>query len=553
MFYKGIIFDLDNTLYDYNVCHNFALESVFTYLNDTFPSINITRIEYEKIANDLKRELVNSASCHNKSIYFKHLLEHMNVGYKSFNAIHNIYWTTFYTKINCFDGVKDFIQWNKKQNIKIAVLTDYETEYQIIKLERLGLLEYIDVIVTSEEIGKEKPSCQMFLSVLNKMRLSAENVLMIGDNLDKDILGAFDIGIFSYWFSQNKIKSKKYISFDCFNTLLYDFISIHSDLVELTKISKYCGERFDLVQAGGGNTSVKTRNDWLVIKSSGYNLTNIDTKNGYSVLDNEKINYDIDTGQTKDVTTYNVFGTKRASIETYMHSILKKYTVHLHPIQINRVLVCESARDIINNVYPNSLIIDYLTPGIKVCNKIKESYANQNVIFLLNHGIIVTSDHINNIYKLIDDILIKFEREQKLSGSFDKYKFTNNISDIINTKYNLDNVSYLVEDSIINAFLIQKKYMFKINITFPDALVYCGIEKLDGLLNLDDSVECPKIIIENSRVYITANSLVKCKEIEEVLKSELLIIDSEVNKKYLTNEETYFLNNWDAERYRKLI
>jgi hypothetical protein len=62
----------------------------------------------------------------------------------------------------------------------------------------------------------------------------------------------------------------------------------------LTKISKYCGERFDLVQAGGGNTSVKTINDWLVIKSSGYNLTSIDTKNGYSVLDNRQINQDIE-------------------------------------------------------------------------------------------------------------------------------------------------------------------------------------------------------------------------------------------------------------------
>ena len=108
-----------------------------------------------------------------------------------------------------------------------------------------------------------------------------------------------------------------------------------------------------------------------------------------------------------------------------MHSILQKYTVHLHPIQVNRVLICETARDIINKVYPNSLIIDYLTPGILVCNKIKESYTNQNVIFLLNHGIIVTSDDINNIYRLIDDILITFEREQKLSGYFDKYKFTN--------------------------------------------------------------------------------------------------------------------------------
>jgi FMN phosphatase YigB (HAD superfamily) len=553
MFYKGIIFDLDNTLYNYNICHDFALESVFTYLNVTYPYIDKIRIYYEKIANDLKNELTNTASCHNKSIYFKHLLEKMKVGYKSFNTINNIYWTSFYTKMDCFDGVKEFIQWNKNQNIKIAVLTDYETEYQIVKLERLGLLDYIDVIITSEEIGKEKPSTQMFLSSLNKLSLSAENVIMIGDNLNRDIIGAVDIGIFSYWFSHCNIKSLKYISFHCFKTLLQDFISIQDDLYELSKISKYCGERFDLVQAGGGNTSVKTINDWLIIKSSGYNLTNIDTKNGYSVLDNKKIIQDIETGQNKDVTSYNVFGTKRASIETYMHSILQKYTVHLHPIQVNRILVCETARDIINKIYPNSLIIDYLTPGILVCNKIKELYTNQKVIFLLNHGIIVTSNDIKNIYYLIDEILTIFEREQNLSGYFDKYKFTNNISKIINNKYNVVNVSYLVEDTIINTFLINNKDLFKTNITFPDALVYCGMKKMDGLLSINESTECPKIIIENNRVYISANSLAKCKEIEDVLKTELIINNSKMNKKYLSSEETCFLNNWDSEIYRKMV
>ena len=42
-------------------------------------------------------------------------------------------------------------------------------------------------------------------------------------------------------------------------------------------ISRYCGERFDLVQAGGGNTSVKI-NDIMFIKASGFNLADI-TKN----------------------------------------------------------------------------------------------------------------------------------------------------------------------------------------------------------------------------------------------------------------------------------
>lgn len=553
MFYKGIIFDLDNTLYDYNACHDFALESVFEYLRDVYPSTNINKSLYEKIAKDLKKELINTASCHNKSIYFKQLLEHLNVGLLSFSPIHDIYWRSFYTKIKCFDGVKEFIQWNKQQNIKIAVLTDYETEHQITKLEKLGLLDYVDVVVTSEEVGKEKPSKQMFLSVLNKMSLSAESAIMVGDNFEKDIVGAMDMNIFAYWLNDyTEQKNKKYIPFISYTTLLTDFISIYNDLTNLKRISKFYGERFDLVQAGGGNTSVKTRNGWLIIKSSGYNLTSVDTQNGYVIADNDKIIQDIETKHVNDVTSYNVIGTKRASIETFMHSLLKKYTVHLHPIQVNRILVCKHARDIINKIYPNSLIIDYLTPGIKVCGKIKELYSNENVIFLLNHGIIVTSDNINELHELIDDILVKFEKEQQIMG-FEKYKFTNTLTSIVNKKFHLDNVSYLVDDSIINTYLIHNKQLFYTNVTFPDALVYCGESILEGLANIHQCNECPKIIVENNTVYITGNTLAKCKEIEDVLKSVLIIADSEMDKNYLTSEEIYFLNNWEAEKYRKII
>jgi hypothetical protein len=65
--------------------------------------------------------------------------------------------------------------------------------------------------------------------------------------------------------------------------------------------------------------------------------------------------------------------------------------------------------------------------------------------------------------------------------------------------------------------------------------------------------ELPKIIIVNGHVYINSTSLNKCKEIEDVLLSNLIILDSNYEKNYLPAEEICFLNNWDAEKYRKLL
>jgi len=558
MFYKGVIFDLDNTIYDYNLCHNKAINEVFDYLIKNNKSVHIEHVKrvYEDISNKLKYELTNTASSHNKSIYFKQLLEKLNIGFSLFLTINNIYWETFYNNMICYEGVIDFLVFNKSIGKKIGILTDYETEYQIIKLDKLGILKYIDVIVTSEEVGIEKPSSQMFNTILNKLRLNSNEVIMIGDNFKKDIKGAMNMKIFSYWFNCDKADAfcDNYVIFNSFKDLHTKFNNIHKELVNLKNISKYCGERFDLVQAGGGNSSVKI-DEFMFIKASGYNLTNIDENNGYVTMNNIKLVEDIFKENIKDILHYNIIGDKRGSIETFMHSILKKYTIHLHPIQVNRILVSINATEIINEIYPNSLIIEYFTPGIKVCNKIKENYNNENVIFLLNHGIIITSDNISEVYNLIKDVLEKFESYQNMD--FLKYKNTNKISKTINNVFKIDNISYLCEDQIINYYLNNNLELFKESIAFPDCLIYCGIKVLFGLENIDKYKTLynapPKIIIENNLIYLNSHSITKCKEIEDVLKSNLLILDSNFEKNYLSHDEICLLNNWDAEKYRQLL
>ena len=54
-----------------------------------------------------------------------------------------------------------------------------------------------------------------------------------------------------------------------------------NELNKLIKLSKYAGERFDLVQAGGGNSSVKLENGEMLIKASGFILSDVEINNGY--------------------------------------------------------------------------------------------------------------------------------------------------------------------------------------------------------------------------------------------------------------------------------
>lgn len=545
MFFKYLLLDLDNTLYNYTHCHSKSLEKVFDIMaehsNQTI--MDLTKL-YDTTNERLKFELGFTASSHNKTIYFKHMIEVLNLDLSLVIDCEEHYWTCFYEHMSCYEGVLEFIKWIKKKHIKIAILTDYETKYQIQKLKVLNILHYIDVVVTSEEIGKEKPSSHMFLTALHKLKASPEESIMIGDDYKKDILGSKHLNICNFWLN----KHVDAYTFSSWNDLHTTFMKIDNELGKLEYISKYCGERFDLTQASGGNTSVKY-DEFMFIKASGFHLTNIN--HGYVSINNKKLKEDVYEKNIKPISEYNILGHLRGSIETYMHSILKKYTIHLHPIQVNKILVSKHGNTFIQEFFPNSLWIGYDTPGINVCNKIMASYNNEDIIFLENHGIIITTDHYEDVLPTLESLLEIFEREQNLN--FDKYKCVNKIS-----KYT-QHISYLCEDAVIHRYLFQKKELFTEGIAFPDALIFCGMKIcfIDELHELDTYFEVykeyPKVVILNGFIYIMNSSLQKCKDTEDVLKANLMILDNNLEKNYLTHEEISFLNHWDAEKYRQNI
>jgi putative hydrolase of the HAD superfamily len=459
MFYKGIIFDLDNTLYSYDICHDKSIQTVFDYLQTNYTITQISHI-YDKIKTSLKYDLDYTASSHNKSIFFKNLLEYYRIDLSILQTIQTLYWTTFLENIKLFEGVREFIKWNREIGIKIGILTDYETEYQIQKLHKLDILGYIDVIVTSEEVGIEKPSTHMFQTILHKMKLAPDEIIMIGDNYEKDIKGANNMNIRSYWFTDDiqKKQTQSFITtqFSSWIDLYNDFTEIHTNLTNLSNMSKYVGQRIDLVQAGGGNSSVKYK-DTLFIKSSGITMANITPSLGYTMIDNKELTEDIYNNETKDVINYTIMtNSKRPSIETYMHAILKKYTLHLHPIQVNRILIRADAKPIIHTLFPEALVIDYFTPGIKVCDEIRKTYNNENIIFLLNHGLIITTDDYNDIYKYLDYVIATIElyisEENQISVDLRRYKYVSDISRFIYHQFKIHMTSYLCENQIINHF-----------------------------------------------------------------------------------------------------
>lgn len=90
-----------------------------------------------------------------------------------------------------------------KGNYELVLLTNGSPSLQKTKLEITPeIAPYFDEIVVSGAFGKGKPDPSIFKHVLEKTDTSADEALMVGDNLLTDILGSSKVGIRSVWINR---------------------------------------------------------------------------------------------------------------------------------------------------------------------------------------------------------------------------------------------------------------------------------------------------------------------------------------------------------------
>lgn len=194
---KGVVFDLDNTVYDYDFCHEKAMKKLTAFACKKY---GLTTTEFERNFNqakaDVKEQLGNTGASHNRMLYMQVFLE--SIGLRPTEDaldLYNIYWDELLANIKLFPYVLPLMRKLKERGIKILVLTDLTAHIQHRKIAKMGLAGYIDIFVSSEEAGEEKPSKKAFDRLLLKAKLNAEELLMIGDSQEKDIDGSKSAGL----------------------------------------------------------------------------------------------------------------------------------------------------------------------------------------------------------------------------------------------------------------------------------------------------------------------------------------------------------------------
>lgn len=221
-----IFIDVDNTLLDFEKSSIKAMEKVFSDYNLTYKE------EYFDIFNQINI----------------HLWQELEKGFLTLDELHEIRWSSILVKLGIknVDGIAfdaDFVRISSKIGVAIdgaveileylskkytvCVASNSEFERQLNRLTDCNMMQYIDHLFTSGQLGFYKPNREFFDACFEKVgNISTKNVIMIGDSLTADISGGKNYGVSTCWFNLDKVEK--------FDKNIADYVI--TDLLELKNI-----------------------------------------------------------------------------------------------------------------------------------------------------------------------------------------------------------------------------------------------------------------------------------------------------------------------------
>lgn len=196
--YDVLLFDLDDTIFDFQQSEKRAFTQVFEaynlnaldYLTDyqEISSKLWSRLEQQQLTlSDLGTERF-------QQLFDKH---HLTLDAKAFNDtyLHFLGMQPF-----LITGAENLFQ--QLHHVRIAAISNGFERVQTARIALCSFSEKFEALIISETVGHQKPSQEIFDYAFEKLQLKDKSsVLMIGDSLTSDIKGGQNYGIDTCWFN----------------------------------------------------------------------------------------------------------------------------------------------------------------------------------------------------------------------------------------------------------------------------------------------------------------------------------------------------------------
>lgn len=201
MDYTNILFDLDNTLLDFDQSSLLAWRDVMTHYG--LP----TSADHHKLYHDINRRLwstLESGRLHQDEIKYRRWQDYYDaIGvYRDPVASNEAYFGGLERHIIKIAGADELLQ--RLTHKKVGIVTNGIGAVQRKRLAKTGWMDMVPHLIISDEIGVAKPDQQFFDHTFKAMSIPDDQrprTIIIGDTLKSDIKGGHDYGIATCWYN----------------------------------------------------------------------------------------------------------------------------------------------------------------------------------------------------------------------------------------------------------------------------------------------------------------------------------------------------------------
>lgn len=212
MKYKHIIFDLDNTLLDYELAETKALEELFDFyhIEGDFKAL---QYRYKTINNGYWKLFEEGRVSLDELKTQRHKEFMIQIGKKEIDPddCANQYARFLSQSAFPLPGSYEILDYLREKGYNLVLASNGLPDVQYPRLKASDMHEYFSFIGISQELGYQKPHAQFFTELFDKSEIDdREGVLMIGDSINSDIRGGINAGIATCWYNpKEKISETK--------------------------------------------------------------------------------------------------------------------------------------------------------------------------------------------------------------------------------------------------------------------------------------------------------------------------------------------------------
>ncbi|RIW32736.1 HAD family hydrolase [Bacillus salacetis] len=188
---KAILFDLDRTLHDRDASVLAFLEMQHQKLN----ALHHTSIPRAYIDRFIELECKGYVW---KDKVYSSLAEEYSLPLSAEDLLHD-YRTNFHSHCLEMDGAAETLHLIKAKGYKLGMITNGRTDVQNGTIDALGLRDYFDMILISEEAGVKKPDVKIFEMAAEALNVSPSECLYVGDHYENDAAAAMSAGMKAAW------------------------------------------------------------------------------------------------------------------------------------------------------------------------------------------------------------------------------------------------------------------------------------------------------------------------------------------------------------------